>query len=111
MPVMCRRWRLRCATPAIDTIDPHYRTPSSWKGNLAVDHTLPWFDLIATAEVNLLKVERRLPAVHEYQTGRHGAGWSHSLQRQPLSNFGAVINMSNTSEGGSQAYTLRSVGP
>ena len=94
-------------TPAIDTIDPHYRTPSSWKGNLAVDHTLPWFDLIATAEVNLLKVERAiyLQSMNIKPVGTEPDGrirYSGSL----YSNFGAVINMSNTSQGGSQAYTL-----
>jgi Carboxypeptidase regulatory-like domain len=94
-------------TPAIDTIDPHYRTPSSWKGNLAVDHTLPWFDLIATAEVNLLQVEKAiyLQSMNINPVGTEPDGrirYSGSLH----SNFGAVINMSNTSEGGSQAYTL-----
>ena len=94
-------------TPLIDTIDPHYRTPSSWKGNLAVDHTLPWFDLIATAEVNLLKVER---AIYMQSMNINPIGflpdgrirYSGNLH----SNFSTVINMSNTNQGGSQAYTL-----
>jgi len=94
-------------TATINTIDPNYRTPVSWKGNLAVDHTLPWFDMIATAEVNLIKTEDaiymqslNIKPIGTLPDGR--IRYSGSL----YSNFGPVINMSNTREGGSQAYTL-----
>jgi hypothetical protein len=94
-------------TAIINTVDPHYRTPVSWKGNLAVDHTLPWFDLIATAEVNLIKVEQaiylqslNIKPIGTLPDGRIRYSGSN------YSNFSTVINMSNTSEGGSQAYTL-----
>jgi len=91
----------------MNTMDPHFRTPVSWKGNLAVDHTLPWLDLIATAEVDVIRVEKdiymqslNIKPIGNLPDGR--IRYSGAI----YSNFGTVINMLNTNLGGSQAYTL-----
>ncbi|XLZ72995.1 TonB-dependent receptor [Massilia sp. SR12] len=35
----------------VDTLAAGFRQPSVWKANLAVDHELPWYNLILTAEL------------------------------------------------------------
>lgn len=50
-------------TPPIPTINltaPGFKMPSSWKGNFAIDHQLPFLGLIATAEVTATRVDKGL---------------------------------------------------
>ncbi|MBI5766967.1 MAG: TonB-dependent receptor [Verrucomicrobia bacterium] len=47
-------------TPAINVTAPGFRQPSSWKGNLALDHKLPFGGLVATAEFTVTKVNKGL---------------------------------------------------
>jgi hypothetical protein len=46
------------AAPSFDYLDPNFHWPASWKENIAIDKTLPWFGFIATAEVDLTQVEK-----------------------------------------------------
>jgi hypothetical protein len=46
------------AAPGFDYTDPNFHWPSTWKENLAIDKTLPWFGLIATAEVDVTQVNK-----------------------------------------------------
>src|SRR5205814_512868 len=49
--------------PGIATVnvtDPSFRPPVSWKGNIAIDHTLPYAGLIATLEADVIEVYRAL---------------------------------------------------
>ena len=46
------------AAPSIDFTDPNFHWPSTWKENIAIDRTLPWFGLIATAEIDLTQVNK-----------------------------------------------------
>ena len=39
-------------TATINVTDPNFKTPTSWKGNFAVDHALPWMGLVATVEAD-----------------------------------------------------------
>ncbi|NZA26297.1 TonB-dependent receptor [Luteimonas sp. SJ-92] len=41
-------------------MDPDMEQPSSWKANLAFDHELPWYGIVASAELLLTKVETAL---------------------------------------------------
>jgi hypothetical protein len=41
----------------IDILEPGLRQPSVWKGNLALDHELPWWGVVASAELVLTKVK------------------------------------------------------
>lgn len=47
--------------------DPNYRFPQVWRTNLAVDQKLPWFGLIASAEI---LYNRTLNAVHYYNANQ-----------------------------------------
>ncbi|HEY4556166.1 MAG TPA: carboxypeptidase regulatory-like domain-containing protein, partial [Lysobacter sp.] len=40
----------------VDIVEPGMRLPSVWKANLALDHELPWWGLVASAEVLLTDV-------------------------------------------------------
>ncbi len=46
--------------PSINVTDPNLKQPVSWKTNLAIDHKLPWGDIVATAEAGFLKVDEGL---------------------------------------------------
>ncbi len=34
----------------VDTIDPNFKLPTVWKTSLALDHELPWWDMVASIE-------------------------------------------------------------
>ncbi|MFI5358082.1 MAG: hypothetical protein ACHQ4G_12175, partial [Opitutales bacterium] len=106
-------------TPNIDVIDPTFHTPSSWKGNLAIDHTLPWLDMVLTLETDYIQVNKGIYLqslnLKTYGTGPDGrilynaftsslTGKSNGSQYQNA-NFATVIDMFNTNKGGSQEYT------
>ena len=94
-------------TATINITDPNFKTPTSWKGNFAIDHTLPWLGLVATVEANLIKVEEGIDYrnlnINPIGTLPDGrilySGKIHS-------NFSNVLDLVNTDQGGSQAYTV-----
>ena len=42
---------------AVNLMDPGFQQPSVWKANLAFDHELPWYGIVASAELLLTKVK------------------------------------------------------
>ena len=46
--------------PNINVTDPNFMMPSLWKGNLAIEHKLPWGGLVLTAEFSAGKVNKGL---------------------------------------------------
>ena len=42
---------------SFDIIDPKYKYPANWKENIAIDHELPFWHLILTAEVDTSQVQ------------------------------------------------------
>ncbi|MBZ4039539.1 TonB-dependent receptor [Novilysobacter selenitireducens] len=40
----------------VDIVEPGLRLPSVWKANLALDHELPWYGIVASAELLLTSV-------------------------------------------------------
>lgn len=45
------------ATQSVDFIDPNLAQPSVWKANLAFEHELPWWGMVASVEAILTQVE------------------------------------------------------
>ncbi|ADV26697.1 TonB-dependent outer membrane receptor [Pseudoxanthomonas suwonensis 11-1] len=41
----------------VDIIEPGFKAPSVWKSNLAFDHELPWYGIVASAEALYTKVK------------------------------------------------------
>jgi hypothetical protein len=101
-------------TAVINVTDPNFKVPTSWKANLAVDHTLPWWGLVATAEANFIKVKEaidyqniNLNQVGTLPDGRILYGGNLSPPQLYIhSNFKQVLELTNTDKGGSQAYTV-----
>lgn len=65
-------------TPPVPTINltaPGFKMPSSWKGNLALDHQLPFGGLVATVEVTATQVNKGLFVEYlNFQTATTGPG-------------------------------------
>lgn len=45
---------------AVNLMDPDFEQPSVWKANLAFDHELPWYGIVASAEALITKVNKGL---------------------------------------------------
>ena len=45
------------ATQAVNFVGDDFKLPSLWKANLALDHELPWYGVVASAEVLMTKVK------------------------------------------------------
>ena len=59
--------------PNINITGPHFRQPSLWKGNIAIDHTLPWGGWIASVEYDQFKTENALNTLYlNYQEATSG---------------------------------------
>lgn len=105
-------------TPNIALTDPKFKTPTSWKGNLGFDTTLPWYGLIATVEGNWIQVQDGIyykdlnllqnVAIPLNPDGRIRYSGTTGLH----SNFSnSVLELTNTDKGESQAYTFQITRP
>ena len=45
-----------CPRANVDIVEPGMKLPSVWKANLALDHELPWYGIVASAELLLSNV-------------------------------------------------------
>lgn len=64
----------------VDIIEPGFKQPSVWKANLALEHELPWWGMVASAEVILTSVE---DGVH-YEHLNLGAPTAYGQDGRPL---------------------------
>lgn len=119
--------------PGIATVnvtDPSFRPPLSWKGNLAIDHNLPFLGLVATIEEDVIVVQRalntynlNLKPVGTNPDGRiryaggvvattsGGRGTSNSNTYSSAANyqnagFADVYYLTNTNKGGGHDFTF-----
>ncbi len=94
-------------TAVINVTDPNFKTPTSWKGNFAIDHSLPWLGLVLTAEADIIKVEKGIDykSLNIKPVGTLPDGRTRYSGNR-FSNFAQVLDLTNTSKGGSQAYTV-----
>jgi outer membrane receptor for ferrienterochelin and colicin len=105
----------------VNVIAEDFELPSVWKANLAFDHELPWWGVVATAELLVTEVENAL----FYRTLNIGAGylgpdgralfWNPAAPNFLSTNnnrfgrnafFGDVFLLENSSKGRSQQLTL-----
>jgi hypothetical protein len=139
------------AAPSFDYTNPNFHWPANWKENLALDKTLPWLGMIATAEVDLTQVQKDVlyQQVNPYAQPASGpltmpdgrirfagavtpgstssigtayvlanapTGYYASVTSSPTTLYsnhatGAVYELTNTTKGGSQEYTVELVRP
>lgn len=115
-------------TPNINLTDPGFKNPTLWKGNLALDHQLPFGGLIATVEFTGTKVQEGLYIEFlNYQTATTGpttlpdgriryAGTitpattgtptTSTAGRRRIAAFGDVYRITNASKGESKDFTF-----
>ena len=103
----------------LDILESGLKQPSVWKGNLAIDHQLPWWNVVATAEVVLTEVEDALAFTHlnlgnptavgpdgrlmYWQNGSAGTGRSRALQD---ARFNDVLYTSQSNKGRGQNLSV-----
>lgn len=46
------------AAPSFDVMDPKFQGPSNWKENIAVDHELPFWHIVATVDADFSEVNK-----------------------------------------------------
>lgn len=114
--------------PNVNVTDPDFKQPSLWKTNLAVDHELPFGDLIVSAEVYYNEVESGLNTEFlNYRVASDGDGTgltpdgrvrygsaasivasstTNVAGRRRVSNFADVFYLTNTGKGKSEGLTL-----
>jgi outer membrane receptor protein involved in Fe transport len=119
-------------TMNVNLVANDFELPSSWKANLAIDHELPWYGLVASAELLMTKVNNGLfyqslnigatPVAGEgpvpafigpdgrelywnpAQTGSLWGSSSNRFGRNPA--FNNVFLIDNTDKGKSQQFTV-----
>ena len=107
----------------VNFINPDFEQPSVWKANLAIEHELPWYGIVGSAELLLSKVNNALfyrnlnlgaPTL-QGQDGRDiffgAAGlnrpWSSGNNRFNRNrSFDSVLLLDNTNEGETQQFTV-----
>lgn len=119
-------------TQNVNLVAHDFELPSSWKANLAIDHELPWYGLVASAELLLTKVNNGLyyqslnigptPVAGEgpvanvigpdgralyWNPARTGRAWASGDARFGRdSRFNNVFLIDNTDKGKSQQFTV-----
>lgn len=109
----------------VNFISPDFELPSVWKANLAFDHELPWYGMVASAEVLLSSVKNGLyykrldlGAPNDATDAGPAAGQDGRLMYWGNSNtfatargnrdprFGDVLLLDTTNKGESQQFTV-----
>ena len=118
------------ATQSIDFIDPDLAQPAVWKANLAFDHELPWWGMVASAEVILTSVEEGIyyqqlnlgnatavgqdgRMIYWNANGRNPANWNQAgtgtsvtARANRLTAYNDAIIARSTDKGGGEQLTL-----
>lgn len=83
------------AVRPVNVIAPNFKLPSVWKANLAIDHELPWYGLVAAAELLLTDVNDGL----FYRSLNVGPGYTGPDGRTLYYNPNSARPFGNTSAG------------
>ncbi len=79
----------------VNAIAEDFELPSVWKANLAIDHELPWYGIVASAELLMTEVKNGL----FYRTLNTGAGYTDPYGRTVYWNPNSPRPFGNTSSG------------
>jgi outer membrane receptor for ferrienterochelin and colicin len=103
---------------SVNIMDPDLKQPSVWKANLALDHELPWWGMVASAEILLTEAEtalyyNRLDVGTPTAIGpdgrmlfwRNPSSFSGARGNRP-SGIGDVIVVSPTGKGHTEQFTV-----
>jgi len=124
-PIVADQVRPSAGTPETNVtyVGENFEQPSVWKANLAFDHELPWYGIVASAEVLVTKVKSDLfyrsinigDSTFQGQDGRDiyynpaqvGRAWTTGSNRFNRNrSFGNVYLLENTDKGRSSQFTV-----
>jgi len=85
----------------INAIDPDFNFPQTWRANIAYDHRLPWWDLVATAEVIYAKSTNEIDYanLNIEQTGETTPFDGRPIYERVSSEFSGAYFLRNTDKG------------
>ncbi|HSL16997.1 MAG TPA: TonB-dependent receptor [Methylomirabilota bacterium] len=89
------------STQEINAVDPDFEFPQTWRANLAYDQRLPWWNMVATAEVLYGWSENEIDYknLNIVQTGETLPFDGRPIYEQLSSSFSGAYFLTNTSKG------------
>ncbi len=92
----------------VNTVDPDFEFPQTWRANLAYDHKLPWLDMVASAEVLYAQSVNEVTwrDLNLAQTGTQPFD-GRPLYTRSSSAFSGNYYLTNTDEGDATNITLK----
>jgi hypothetical protein len=97
------------STQEINAVDPDFNFPQTWRANLAYDHRLPIWNMVATAEVMYGRSENEIDYknLNIVQTGETLPFDDRPLYEQLSSDFSGAYYLTNTSKGDATNVILK----
>ena len=91
----------------INAIDPDFDFPQTWRANLAYDHRLPWWNMVATAEVMIAESVNEIDYrnLNLVQTGNAFDG--RPFYEEVSSEFAGAYYLTNTSKGDATNFIVK----
>ncbi|MEE4272086.1 MAG: carboxypeptidase regulatory-like domain-containing protein [Thermoanaerobaculales bacterium] len=87
------------STQEINAVDPDFEFPQTWRANLAYDHRLPWWNLVATGEVIYAQSANEID-YKNLNLVQNGNAFDGRPYYQPVSSdFSGAYYLTNTSDG------------
>jgi outer membrane receptor for ferrienterochelin and colicin len=97
------------ALPSFDIIDPHFRMPSNWKENIALDHELPIWHMIITFNADFTQVNKDVKLLStNLATATTGPAFTPDGSIRYAGNITPALSSSQKDSGGA-AYSTTTV--
>jgi hypothetical protein len=91
----------------VDALDPSFQLPTNWKANFAVDHKLPFWDLILSFEADWSWVDQAIAYRELARTSTQRLPDGRARMTGNVSpQFNTVFLLTNTDQGSSTNYTF-----
>jgi len=97
------------ATEEINVIDPNFNFPQTWRANIAYDHRLPWWRMVATAELTYAKSTNEIDYknLNIEQTGAVTPFDGRPLYETVDGDYSGAYYLTNTDKGDAFNATLK----
>ncbi len=97
------------STQDVNTIDPDFKFPQTWRANIAYDQKLPWWDMVATAEFVYAKSvnEVNFLDLNLEPSGETLPFDGRPIQQRVSSTFSGNYHLTNTDEGDATNLTFK----
>jgi hypothetical protein len=97
------------STQDVNTVDPDFEFPQTWRANLAYDHKLPWWDVVASAEVMYAKSVNEVTwqDLNLVQSGEFLPFDGRPIYEERSGTFSGNYYLTNTSKGDALNATIK----